>query len=135
MRFYFSGKPVAKSRHKSYRTIKGIKSYDPQSDVKNFDKLRAKSEMNEKGLKTLTTGPLHVELTVGIPYPKKFNRAQKNAFFVCTRPDIDNYVKYYLDVLNQIAYKDDALVSSITAKKIYSEKPFTEIEVNYVQIN
>ena len=42
------------------------------------------------------------------------------------RPDLDNCCKYYIDLGLNILYKDDSIVSQITAKKIYDQNPRTE---------
>lgn len=43
------------------------------------------------------------------------------------RPDLDNLTKFVQDALNKIYYKDDALICQLTAYKLYSERPRTEI--------
>ena len=46
------------------------------------------------------------------------------------RPDIDNYVKFYLDCMNKVVYLDDSQVIELSAKKIYNDKEsFTEIVI------
>ena len=45
------------------------------------------------------------------------------------KPDIDNYVKAILDALNGVAFKDDSQIIALNAKKLYSDKPRTEIEI------
>ena len=49
-----------------------------------------------------------------------------------TKPDIDNLTKAILDALNGIAWNDDAQVSEIKAKKIWSKQD--QIEVKIMQI-
>ena len=46
-----------------------------------------------------------------------------------SRPDLDNYDKFLLDSLHDVFYKDDAVVTSISSKKLYSINPRTEISV------
>lgn len=48
------------------------------------------------------------------------------------RPDIDNYIKFYLDVLNGIAYKDDSQIVKIKAVKMYSSPAKTVIELTEI---
>lgn len=45
------------------------------------------------------------------------------------RPDLDNIVKFLLDVCNGIIYRDDSLISSMSVKKVYSENPRTEFTI------
>lgn len=48
------------------------------------------------------------------------------------KPDIDNYVKAILDALNGVAFRDDKQIISLNAKKLYSDKPRTEIEIKEI---
>lgn len=48
------------------------------------------------------------------------------------KPDIDNYVKAILDALNGVAFKDDSQIIALNAKKLYSDKPRTEIEIKEI---
>ncbi len=43
------------------------------------------------------------------------------------KTDIDNCIKFYLDLLNNLLYKDDRAIVEVTAKKLYSDTPRTEI--------
>lgn len=45
------------------------------------------------------------------------------------RPDIDNYDKFILDTLHEIAYNDDSKVIKLLSQKAYSIKPRTEIAI------
>ena len=40
---------------------------------------------------------------------------------------MDNYLKFYCDVLNEIAYDDDKQITKIIAEKVYSSQPRVEI--------
>jgi Holliday junction resolvase RusA-like endonuclease len=45
------------------------------------------------------------------------------------KPDVDNLVKFYLDVANGILWTDDAQVTIIKAKKVYAKKSGVEMEI------
>jgi len=63
--------------------------------------------------------------------------------FFCTRPrttkkdaprgDIDNYLKT-LDVFNNILWKDDDLIRSVTARKEFSDEPRIELELKHGEL-
>lgn len=48
-------------------------------------------------------------------------------YYCKSRPDIDNYIKFVMDCLNGIIYKDDSQVVHVEATKIYSTDPQTII--------
>ncbi len=43
------------------------------------------------------------------------------------KPDVDNLIKLYLDVMNTLVYEDDNCVSINKAQKVYSMQPRTLI--------
>lgn len=45
------------------------------------------------------------------------------------KPDLDNLEKFYLDCLNETVYSDDKCVTELSSRKIYSDKPRTEIVI------
>lgn len=45
------------------------------------------------------------------------------------RPDIDNYIKFVLDALNGVFYKDDSQVVHIESIKEYSTEPKTIVRI------
>ena len=55
-------------------------------------------------------------------WPYQFNQLNPKAPQYSTKkPDIDNYIKFYLDCMNKIVYLDDSQVIEITAIKQYTE--------------
>lgn len=68
------------------------------------------------------TGPLHVSL-------KFFMQHKTKSGWHAVRPDLDNLVKFYLDVAIGVLYEDDKQVVKITADKMYSVEPRTEITI------
>lgn len=74
-------------------------------------------------------GPIHLDVIFYMPYPSKLTKAQQKHIegsYHFTRSDLDNMIKFVADVCNGIMYKDDAIIASISAKKVYSDNPRTE---------
>jgi crossover junction endodeoxyribonuclease RusA len=46
------------------------------------------------------------------------------------RPDLDNLTKFIQDALNKVFYSDDSLIAQLVCRKLYSEKPRTEIFIS-----
>lgn len=130
MRLFIPKAPIGKARHR-FNSDSGV-TYDPQKSTKMGDKWLCATQMREKGIKTLPKQPLRVTLTNFIPMPRSWSVAQKNAFLgrpVISKPDVDNSIKYYFDVLNRIAYEDDAHIAQLWSEKLYWETPGVEINI------
>lgn len=124
MRFYHQGNPIAKQRH---RMANGI-AYDPQFKEKNKMKMEFASQFRSQGYLNALEGPIAAEVKVRYQIPKSWSKKRKiTANYKTSRPDLDNIIKFVLDVLNQIAYKDDAQIVSLLSQKKYSDKPGVEI--------
>ena len=77
---------------------------------------------------------LEVAVTAHYPIPKSATKAatagmQAGRILPSRKPDIDNVLKVVLDALNGVAYKDDARVVSVSARKLYSLTPKLVIEM------
>lgn len=80
-------------------------------------------------------GPLGIALEYYILIPASFSRKKTRDYldmFHCKRPDLDNYVKFTLDICADVLYKDDAQICYINACKMYSTEPRTEIRLFYL---
>jgi Holliday junction resolvase RusA-like endonuclease len=76
--------------------------------------------------------PLHVNIKFFMPIPdskKKGKIKTKEGNFHVSKPDIDNIVKGVFDAANSVVWKDDNLVVSVKASKIYSDEQGIELEV------
>lgn len=77
------------------------------------------------------SGPLLVTLTFCMPIPKKPLPEQFEAAPHVFRPDVDNLSKLVLDVLSRLGWwADDAQVSTLTARKVYSARPGVHVRVD-----
>jgi len=73
-----------------------------------------------------------------MPIPKSMNRVQRvdaNSGYLkhVKKPDVDNLIKLYLDVLSGIAFEDDNCVSLGQAIKIYGQTPKVVINLEETQ--
>ena len=135
MKFYHKGKPIAKQRHRTTRT--GI-TYDPQYDKKLEMKFDFAAQNRQQGYLKPIQGAISAILDIKYPISKSWSKKRKLSVltgidsFANKKPDIDNVVKWYFDILNQIAYDDDSQIVSVFAKKTYSENP--GVEINLTQL-
>lgn len=123
--------PIAKKRPRFARVGKGYKVYSLQVEQENAFKWEIKSQYRGK--------PLECAVAVSIIFymyiPKSITKGkrllmQQNVIHHTKKPDIDNLVKFVLDCMNGIIFKDDTQVVILTAKKWYGDNPRTEIVVD-----
>jgi len=76
----------------------------------------------------LITTPISCSVVVKMPIPKSWPRkkraaAEENTLHHTSRPDLDNFIKIALDILNGTVISDDSIVVSLSGEKIYSVAP------------
>lgn len=119
LKVFYRGQAVAKARAKKRHGQ--AKSFIPEK-TKNAEKtfgdivFEAMNQMDPVGRNVA----LSVEIIVVRPRPIS---CKKSIQFPLTRPDLDNYIKLYMDSMNEIAYMDDAVVVNISAWKIFGPIP------------
>jgi Holliday junction resolvase RusA-like endonuclease len=73
-------------------------------------------------------GPLRLGAHFFFKIPESFSKTKQKQLinaFRPIKPDLDNLIKFVLDVGNNILYNDDALFVEIIARKLYSEESKT----------
>lgn len=124
--------PIAKARHRHRRIGNMVMTYDPQKAINDKDKIKLQSAMAQEGHLKLDDGPIFMEVLNYTPIPKSCSQKARIAMdgTYCTKkPDTDNYLKRYSDLLNGIAYSDDRLLSCVYSQKINSLRPRVEISL------
>ena len=121
---------IAQKRHRYARGF----VYDPSSKDKKIAIQQIKEQFTGKPY----TDGLKIKFVFHIKRPKAHFRTGKYAnelkktapVYHTKRPDVDNFVKFYLDVLqmDKTVYLDDSQVIELYAKKEYDDKEsYTEI--------
>ena len=127
------GVPQAKKRPRFSSAGKFVKVYDPQTRDKRQVKYQLASQMRDKGYLKLEHGPIFAKMIFYLPQNKiDAQRSIKRGvdpetIFHCKKSDLDNFVKWYADILNGLAYSDDSLISVLLTEKRYSSRPRAEI--------
>ena len=78
-----------------------------------------------------------------MPRPKSHYRTGKYSHLLkdnipiyhTSRPDIDNLIKFYLDCMTGLYWKDDADIYDVHATKVYSDTGMVEVEYWYNNYN
>lgn len=111
--FTVYGKVRGQSRPRFTTRCKFTRAYKDKRDVA-YEQEIAKAYREAGG--TLHTGAVEVHITAyrALPQSRPLKVTHEPDTF---KPDVDNICKIFLDALNGVAYKDDAQVVYITAKK------------------
>lgn len=132
------GDPIAKKRPRFFRKGSFVGAYNDQQTEESRFLWEIKQQISPH-FKPFE-GPLRLTLIYVVKRPKAHFGTGKNANKIkpsapihCTNnKDLDNYIKFTLDCLNGVAFKDDRQVVEIKAKKVYcgpGEEPETNIVV------
>jgi len=129
--FIVLGEPKPQKRHRSTRVGPYLRNYDPSADEKEDFLWMA----HQHAPATPLTCGIQVVLELYFPRPKShFNSKgllKENApVYKTSKPDIDNLIKFVLDALNHIYYKDDGQVYATIVHKYYTLNPRTEVFIN-----
>lgn len=112
MEFTFNYKPEAKQRPRF--GAKG-KVYNPQRKKALEYKWDAAKQMRSQALERPLEAPVCVNMVFHMPMPKSWSQKRREEQLgkpMTSKPDVDNLMKWILDVLNGIAYHDDRYVTS-----------------------
>jgi len=132
----FLGEPKAQMRHKHAKLGKTdfITVYDPSAKEKrNF-----LSVLQSEAPKEPWDFPIMMEINFYMSRPKGHYGTGKNKAVLkplapewhSGRPDLDNLTKFIQDALNKVFYSDDSRIAQLVCRKLYSEKPRTEIFIS-----
>ncbi len=123
------GNPIAKQRPRFSKTGK---TYDRQSREKKLVRCLMMKEIADQGYLKRLQEPISVHMTFHTPIPNSWSQKRKESVLgKCNpaRPDLDNYVKFYCDVMNDLVYQDDNLITELWCEKKYSDKPKVVITI------
>ena len=131
------GEPISKARPKFARRGKFTQTYSTQETEEGKFIAQALQQLGGKSL----DGPLRFAMVCVKSRPKNHYGTGRNLGKVkvsspvhpTTTPDTDNYVKFVLDCLNGVAYKDDAQIVEISAVKKFGKNPRTEIIISKIK--
>jgi Holliday junction resolvase RusA-like endonuclease len=120
MIYVIKGDPVPLARARmSYKTV-----YDSQKNTKLVLGITLANQHDDK---PLIAGPLHLEF-VFFMFTSKIKKAKLGQPH-WAKPDLSNLIKLYEDVATSVLYNDDSQIASISARKVYSDDPRTELRI------
>ena len=130
MKIIIPGKPIAKKRPRFARRGKFVTTYNDQETEEGKVLWEIRQQRPEK----LFKGPISINLWFGMPIPKstpkkRRQRLERGFILHTKKPDIDNLVKFYLDIMSGEVFEDDRQIVRLLAIKEYSNNPRSEIKI------
>lgn len=125
LKIFIPGEPVACQRPR-FRNVRGqIWTYDPQEKEKANNRMIITNQLKSKEVYFPEGNPLGIRFTFVMLPPAKVTKAENCQYSwglipVLKKPDLDNFEKFYLDVMTGIVYKDDAFITEMASKKEFS---------------
>lgn len=139
MRIIFPGDPVAQQRCRIFKRGNRVCSFDPQTLYKKTLKGKAQDQVDDYNWdqEQEWQKPDYPRITFWffMPIPKSMpkkdrEQAETERMRHDKKPDVDNLVKLYLDVLANVVINDDNAVEIKRATKVYSTNPRTMIFID-----
>ena len=127
--FIIPGKPIPLARPRLGKNT----TYDSQKKHKLLAGINLKCQMRSQ---IPPKCPLSIEIAFFMPIPSHISKKKKQLLEGQPhhkKPDIDNLIKFVLDVANGILFIDDSVICKIVARKVYSNQPRTEVCVSKFQ--
>ncbi len=133
MRIIVPGVPIAQPRQRHAIIAGHVHNYTPTNSPVNAFKAALRLLSGER-IHQPMEGPVSLVVECYMPRPKRLmrNRDPEGRVPHTSKPDADNLSKSVMDALKGLAWRDDAQVCSLTARKWYAEKdgqPRVEIEI------
>ena len=124
------GNPMAKGRPRWSRHG----TYTPEKTVAYETLIKELFVIKYPNFKPLE-GSLSLNVIAQFSIPKSASKKKRAEMLAgkirpSGRPDIDNIIKIFADGLNGLAYRDDAQISMVSARKVYGEMPQVWITIS-----
>jgi Holliday junction resolvase RusA-like endonuclease len=125
------GEPKAQKRHRHVKMGNFVRQYDPSAADKGDFLSIIQSNAPEKPYDS----PLKVDILFYFARPKSHYGTGSKAEVIkanapqwhLSKPDVDNCIKFVMDSMNKIYWRDDSIICDCSIKKMYSTNPRTEI--------
>lgn len=121
MQFVFNSTPEAKARPRMGKY--GV--YDPKAVIRKKYESDAKEQVASNGVLIPLECAIGLDMTIYVPIPKNTPKSALKSIIgkpAIKRPDIDNYLKFYMDIFQNSLYADDKYVTDVYMRKRYAEE-------------
>lgn len=130
--FTIKGDPKALKRHRTFKKGNFIGQYDPSAGDKEDFLTIAHQYAPEKPINS----PIRLKTYFIFQRPKnhyKSNGLIKPKFLISYpgKPDIDNLIKFIMDSLNKVFWRDDSIIYRVDGCKFYDDLSYTKIQIEW----
>lgn len=137
--FKVNGSPVAQPRPRVFKDKMGKSRAVNSSKSVNYKrlvKITARNEMVRQHIQ-MTDKPVALDICFVFTPPKSYTKKKLKAIetgelLYTKKGDIDNLVKGVMDSMNQVVYKDDAQVVTLSANKEYGKTDHVLVKVTEI---
>ncbi len=136
IKFTVLGEPQGKARPRFSR--KNGRTYTPDKTVLYENLIRTEYLRQCRGLRFADKEPLAMRIKAYYSIPVSVSKKRQQAMAAgeirpVKKPDADNIIKVVADALNQVAYRDDADIVTVSLVKFYSRQPRIEVEIESLE--
>lgn len=131
--FTVEGAPVPKGRARVTTRGGFARAYTPAKTREYEDVVKSAGKEAMNGREPLES-PLKLFLLFFMPIPKSASKKAKAEMLSgmmkhTKKPDLSNMLKSVEDALNEVCYKDDSQIISVSMRKYYSDTPRVTISI------
>lgn len=135
--FTILGEPQGKGRPRFTKVGSYVKTYTPDKTAAYENLVKLEYERQCRGVRFGDKDFLEMRIYAfyGIPQStskKKREQMLEGIIRPSKKPDMDNVIKVIADSLNNVAYRDDTQIVDSYIRKLYSESPRVEIEIEKI---
>lgn len=135
--FSIPGEPRGKGRPRIVK-IGGFSRMATDAQTASYENLVALAAQQALGGRNPLDGPLAMSIAVKLSPAPSASRKGRAAMLSgeqrpTKKPDLDNVVKAVLDGCNAVAFRDDALVVELTARKLYAETSGVDVVITHIE--
>ncbi len=137
-KFVLDGAPIVKKRPRFSRIKGKVVTYDSQRDDVESVQKQLMQQLNANGLRKRIKEMIDLDIRFYTPIAKSTPKSRVDKLhgsYDRRRSDLDNYLKFYLDAMNNLIYEDDSQIVVLCSEKRYDVKPRTEIRLRLVDEN
>lgn len=135
--FTILGEPQGKGRPRFTKVGSYVKTYTPDKTAAYENLVKLEYERQCRGVRFGDKDFLEMRIYAFYGIPKSTSKKKREQMLEgiirpSKKPDMDNVIKVIADSLNNVAYRDDTQIVDSYIRKLYSESPRVEIEIEKI---